>query len=97
MNFTNLSEGQVVPWIKRTAGELGLRIDGEACAYLRQIVGNSLRELFAELEKLRLRYGEETVGVEQVKELALHSRVYTIFELMKSVSERKCAKSLSIL
>jgi DNA polymerase-3 subunit delta len=97
VNFANLSERQVVPWIKRTAGELGLKIDGEACAYLRQIVGNSLRELFAELEKLRLRYGEEAVGVEQVKELALHTRVYTIFELMNRVSERKCAESLRIL
>jgi DNA polymerase-3 subunit delta len=97
VNFTNLSERQVVPWIKRTAGELGLKIDGEACAYLRQIVGSSLRELFAELEKLRLRYGEEAVGVEQVKELALHTRIYTIFELMKRISERNCSESLKIL
>ena len=97
VNFTNLSERQVVPWIKRTAAELGLKIDGEACAYLQQIVGNSLRELFAELEKLRLRYGEEAVGVKQVRELALHTRVYTIFELMKSISERKCSESVRIL
>jgi DNA polymerase-3 subunit delta len=97
VNFANLSERQVVPWIKRTAGELKLKIDGEACAYLRQIVGNSLRELFAELEKLRLRYGEESVGVEQVKELALHTRVYTIFELMNRISERKSPESLRIL
>ncbi len=97
VDFTNLSERQMVPWIKRTAEELGLKIDSEACAYLHQIVGNSLRELFAELEKLRLRYGEEAVGVEQVKELALHSRIYTIFELMKSISERKCSESLRIL
>jgi DNA polymerase-3 subunit delta len=97
VNFTNLSERQVVPWIKRTAGEMGLKIDGEACAYLHQIVGNNLRELFAELEKLRLRYGEEAIGVEQVKELALHTRVYTIFELMNRISERKCSESLRIL
>jgi DNA polymerase-3 subunit delta len=97
VDFTNLSERQMVPWIKRTAEELGLKIDSEACAYLHQIVGNSLRELFAELEKLRLRYGEEVVGVEQVKELALHTRIYTIFELMKSISERKCPESLRIL
>jgi DNA polymerase-3 subunit delta len=97
VNFSKLSERQVIPWIKRTAGELGLKIDGEACAYLRQIVGNSLRELFAELEKLRLRFGEEAVGVKQVKELALHTRIYTIFELMKSISEKKCSESLRIL
>jgi DNA polymerase-3 subunit delta len=97
VNFANLSERQVLSWIKQTAGELGLKIDGEVCAYLRQIVGNGLRELFAELEKLRLRYGEEAVGVKQVKELALHTRVYTIFELMNRISERKCSESLRIL
>jgi DNA polymerase-3 subunit delta len=97
VHFANLSERQVVPWIKRTAGELGLRIDGEACAYLGQIVGNSLRDLYAELEKLHLRYGEEEVGVEQVKALALHTRVYTIFELMNRVSEKNCAESLGVL
>lgn len=97
VNFANLSERQVVPWIKRTALELGFKIDGEASAYLRQIIGNSLRELYAELEKLHLRYEGKAVGVGQVKELAIHTRVYTIFELMNKVSERKCAESLEIL
>jgi DNA polymerase-3 subunit delta len=97
VNFANLSEKQVVPWIKRTARELGLKIDDEACAYLRQIIGNSLRDLFTELEKLHLRYEGKAVGVGQVKELAIHTRVYTIFELMNKVSERKCAESLEIL
>ena len=74
VNFTKLKESQVIPWIRRTAGELEVKIDGQACAYLHQIVGDSLRDLYAELEKLHLRYGEGHVGVEQVKELAVHSR-----------------------
>jgi DNA polymerase-3 subunit delta len=97
VNFTKLRESQVVPWIRGTAGELGLKIDGQAAAYLHQIVGSSLRDLYAELEKLNLRYGEELVGVEQVKGLAIHSRVYTIFELMNKVSEKDCHESLAVL
>ncbi|MGD8229152.1 MAG: DNA polymerase III subunit delta [Desulfobacteraceae bacterium] len=97
VNFTKLRESQVVPWIRGTARELGLKIDGQACAYLHQIVGNSLRDLYAELEKLNLRYGGEMVGVEQVKGLAIHSRVYTIFELMNKVSEKNCHESLAVL
>jgi len=97
VNFTKLRESQVVPWIRGAARELGLKIDGQACAYLHQIVGNSLRDLYAELEKLNLRYGEEMVGVEQVKGLAIHSRVYTIFELMNKVSEKNCHESLAVL
>ncbi|UCF57244.1 MAG: DNA polymerase III subunit delta [Deltaproteobacteria bacterium] len=97
VNFTKLKDSQVVPWIRRTGTELGLKIDGQACAYLHQIVGNSLRDLHAELEKLHLRYGEVEVGVDQVKELAIHSRVYTIFELMNKVSEKNCGESLGVL
>jgi DNA polymerase-3 subunit delta len=97
VNFTKLRESQVVSWIRGTAKELGLRIDGQASAYLHQIVGNSLRDLYGELEKLRLRYEEEMVGVEQVKGLAIHSRVYTIFELMNKVSEKNCPDSLAVL
>jgi DNA polymerase-3 subunit delta len=97
VNFTKLRESQVVPWIRGTAKELGLKIDGQASAYLHQIVGNNLRDLYAELEKLNLRYGEELVGVEQVKGLAIHSRVYTIFELMNKVSEKNCHESLAVL
>ncbi len=97
VHFTRLKEREVVPWIKRTAKELGLNMDGQASAHLHQIVGNRLRDLYAELEKLRLRYGEEHVGVEEVKELAIHSRVYTIFELMQKVSEKNCPESLAVL
>jgi DNA polymerase-3 subunit delta len=97
VNFTKLRESQVVPWIRGTARELGLKIDGQASAYLHQIVGNSLRDLYAELEKLHLRYEEDNVGVEQVKDLAIHSRAYTIFELMNKVSEKNCPESLTVL
>lgn len=97
VHFTKLRENQVVPWIRGVARELGLKIDGQASAYLHQIVGNSLRDLYAELEKLNLRYGGEMVGVEQVKGLAIHSRIYTIFELMNKVSEKNCHESLAVL
>ncbi|UCB50339.1 MAG: DNA polymerase III subunit delta [Deltaproteobacteria bacterium] len=97
VHFTKLRENQVVPWIRGVARELGLKIDGQASAYLHQIVGNSLRDLYAELEKLSLRYGGEMVGVEQVKGLAIHSRIYTIFELMNKVSEKNCQESLAVL
>lgn len=97
VHFTKMKESQVVPWIRQTARELELKIDGQACAYLHQIVGNSLRDLYAELEKLHLRYGKADVGVEQVKELAIRSRAYTIFELMSRVSEKRRSESLDVL
>ena len=95
--FDELKGNQIVPWIKRTASEdLGVTLDGEACAYLHAVVGNRPRELYSELEKLRLRYGK-TVSLDQVKEAVTHSRVYTVFELMDAVSTKDCGSSLRIL
>ena len=95
--FDELKGNQVVPWIKRTASEdLGMTLEGEACAYLHAVVGNRPRELYSELEKLHLRYGK-TVNLDQVKEAVTHSRVYTVFELMDAVSIKDCGSSLRIL
>jgi DNA polymerase-3 subunit delta len=95
--FEELKGKQIVPWIKKTASEdLGMTLDGEACAYLHAVVGNKTRELYSELEKLHLRYGK-TVSLEQVKEAVTHSRVYTVFELLDAVSMKDCDSSLRIL
>ena len=95
--FDELKGKQIVPWIKKTASEdLGMSMDGEACAYLHAVVGNRPREIYSELEKLLLRYGK-TVNLDQVKEAVIHSRVYTVFELMDAVSIKDCGSSLRIL
>jgi DNA polymerase-3 subunit delta len=94
VNFRKLYENQLVPWIKKTAEELGFTIETQACDYLIEIVGNRLIELYSELEKLYLRHGKKTVGVKEVKELAVYSRIYTIFELMDQISLRRPVQSL---
>jgi DNA polymerase-3 subunit delta len=96
VNFEDLRDREVAPWIRNRAGEIGLKIDMKACLYLQQIVGNSPRELSGELEKLYLRYGE-TVGLEQVKDMVKHSRMYTIFELVDRVATKRCRESLMAL
>jgi DNA polymerase-3 subunit delta len=97
VNFKELSDRQVTPWIKKTAKELGISIEDQACAYLQQIAGNRLMELHAELEKLYLRYGKSTVGLEEVKALAIYSRIYSVFELMDEVSFKRRAESILVL
>jgi len=95
--FGELKENEVVPWIRQSAKELNLKLDGQAAVYLQQIMGNSLRDINGELEKLKLRYGDQEVGLEEVKELAVHSRIYSIFELMNMISLRKRQESLEVL
>ncbi|MFO7602023.1 MAG: DNA polymerase III subunit delta [Candidatus Desulfacyla sp.] len=97
VHFKPLYDRQVMPWIKRFAGELGLNITEEGCAYLQAIVGNRLRDLYTEMEKLYLRHGNKTVGDAEIRELAINSRIYTIFELMDEISLRRRENSLAIL
>ena len=94
--FKQLNDRNVVPWIKRTGEDLGLNIETQACEYLQQVVGNSSMDLYSELEKLYVRYGSSTIGIAEVKELAIYSRIYTIFELMDAVS-KKSPETLSLL
>jgi len=95
--FYELREPQIVPWIKQTAGELGLKMDTQACTYLQQVVGNHMRDLYGELEKTRLRFGTQDVGIEQVKELVTHSRIFNIFELLNLISIKNQPGALLVL
>ncbi len=97
VHFKPLYDNQVVPWIMNTAKELGLKMGSGACAYLQQTVGNRLRDLYSELEKIRLYYGKGTVGLEEIEELAIHSRTHTIFELMDQVSMKQRSGAISVL
>jgi DNA polymerase-3 subunit delta len=97
VNFLPLKEREVVPWIRRAARDMGLRLNGQACDYLQHLVGNRARDLYTELEKLLLLCGDKEVGPEQVKDLAIHSRIYTVFQLMDEISCRRCSGSLNIL
>ena len=97
VNFKELNDRQVLPWIKATARELGLNINMEACRHLQEIVGNGSRTLHMELEKLYLRHGSKGIGIAEIKELSIFSRMFTIFELMDEISHRRKAQSLSIL
>lgn len=97
VHFKELYDRQVLPWIKRFAGELGLSITEQGCIYLQGIVGNRLRDLCTEMEKLYLRHGSKTVGEAEVNELAIYSRIYTIFELMDEISLRRRARSIAVL
>jgi DNA polymerase-3 subunit delta len=96
VKFASLKEEEVLPWVKQTAKELGLQIDEDAADYLASIVGNNPRELYGELEKLRLRFSK-IKGIDPVKELVMHSRIYSIFELMEMISTKNCDGSLKAL
>ena len=97
VHFKPLYDSQIPPWIKKMAGDIGLKINGEACEYLHGIIGNRLREIHTELVKLHLRHEDRPIGVAEIKESAVYSRVYTIFELMDHISSKDRSRAVSVL
>jgi len=97
VNFRKLYENQLVPWVKKAAKELGFTMEAEACNYLIEIVGERQIDLYSELEKLYLRYGKKNIGIQEVKQSAVYSRIYTVFELMDYISLRQPVQSLKSL
>lgn len=97
VNFTELRNNQVISWMLNAAREIGLDIDRRGCALLQEVAGNRLRDIYTELEKLKLSFGDKKIGEKEVKELAINSRMYSIFELMDALSEKKISQALSVL
>ncbi|MFC1884740.1 DNA polymerase III subunit delta [Thermodesulfobacteriota bacterium] len=97
VNFKVLYDNQILPWILRLAKEKGIDIERKACEYLQETVGNKLRDLNSELEKIHLLYGNSRVGIEEVKSIAIHSKKYSVFELMDEISLKRCSNSLTFL
>lgn len=95
--FDELKGKQVGAWIRRMAEDLDLDLDREAHDVLQEVVGNRLRDLHGELEKLRIRHGRSRIGAEEVRELAVQSRSFTIFELVNHISERNAPAALAVL
>ncbi|OPX35918.1 MAG: DNA polymerase III subunit delta [Desulfobacteraceae bacterium 4484_190.1] len=97
VNFKKLYDNQIIPWIRKMATDMGFHIEEEACDYLKQIAGDSLMELFSEIEKLYIRYGQKTIGIKEVKELAINSRTFTIFELLDKISLKRSSDAIEVL
>jgi DNA polymerase III subunit delta len=97
IDFKELKSNQIAPWIRRMARELSLNISGQACVYLQNMVGDRMRDLYSELVKLQIRYGNSEIGEKEIHELVIHGRTYNIFELMDALSVKDRRKSLSVL
>jgi len=90
--------GQLIGWIKREAQAYGKGMTREAAEYLKDMVGNRLRELHNEIEKAVAYVGEKPViELGDVEELVSEVKTRTIFELTDAIGTRNSLEALGIL
>lgn len=93
-----LYDNQVPDWIARRIRETGKSADPEACRMLHAYVGNSLRALQNEIDKLFIFVGEKkTISAEDVTEVVGASKGFTVFELQNAVGRKDLREAIRIL
>jgi DNA polymerase III subunit delta len=85
-------------WITRRAKSIGVSISAEAAALLANYIGNQLRLLANELDKLATYAGSgETIGADDVRRLSAQAQEARIFDLTDALAARKRKTALDIL
>lgn len=98
MEFRPLYDNQVAGWISARVAGLGRTIGPEAVRMLSTSVGQSLREIRNEIDKLILFAGRRTeITPDDVSAIVGASREYNIFELQKAIGIRQTGRAVLIV
>jgi DNA polymerase-3 subunit delta len=98
VEFPRLWESQISAWITKRVKEQGKKIETNAIHILQDLVGNELHDLAKEIDKLVTYVGDvEKITPAHVESVAGSSRSHNVFQLIDSIGERDCKRSLLIL
>ena len=91
-------DNDIPGWITTRIKKKGREITLEACRLMQHYVGNSLREIENEIEKLFIFVGEKKeIDEDDVSEVVGMSKHYNVFELQKAIGRRDAKQSFEIL
>jgi DNA polymerase III subunit delta len=93
-----LYDNQVPGWIADRIKHLGKEANAEACRLMQAYVGNSLRSLQNEIDKLFIFIGDrKQVTVEDIAAVVGATKGYTIFELQNAIGRKDSKEAVKIL
>jgi DNA polymerase-3 subunit delta len=93
-----LYDNQVPTWIAERVRQQGRELNAEASRLIQAYVGNSLRSLQNELDKLYVFIGDrKVITPEDVAAIVGAMKGYTIFELQNAIGRRDAKEALKIL
>jgi DNA polymerase-3 subunit delta len=96
--FNPLYDNQVPAWISERCKKMGKDVDLEACRLLQAYIGNSLRAIQNELDKLFTYLDERTrVTPEDVADVVGVTRGFTVFDLQNAIGKKNLEQALRIM
>ncbi|MFA4909958.1 MAG: DNA polymerase III subunit delta [Desulfobacteria bacterium] len=85
-------------WIQRLANRFSKKISKDAVAFLMELVGNNLQQIYNETEKVSIFIGEkQTIEIEDLEAVVTDIKVESIFTLIDSVGNKNREKALNLL
>lgn len=98
VSFYPLWEGEVIAWIKGKIEKERKKISSQALLYFKDRVGNDLREVNSEIEKLVLyTHPKRVIEKKDVEEAVGEGKGTGVFDLTKAVREKALSRALFIL
>lgn len=94
VDFSPLKGRDLNEWINKRARQLGKVMEPAAMAVLVTAVGNDLRQLNTELEKLACHAAAEKIAAADVEIMVSKTAELSIFDLVDAVGERKYKKAI---
>jgi DNA polymerase-3 subunit delta len=96
-NFPMLRDKELPAWINRRVAGVGGRITSQAVGLLVTMIGNDLRTLANEIDKLVLYTAGRNIEAEDVRSIVSHARETSIFTLVDAIMEGKTGSAVALL
>ncbi|MEO7986362.1 MAG: DNA polymerase III subunit delta, partial [Gemmatimonadales bacterium] len=97
VSFEPLAEARALKWLARRAGELGVKLEGEAALHLWKAVGGDLGTVASELQKLAALPSDSPLTVEQVGGVLGVRHGETIYDWRDTVLEGNGGRAIALL
>lgn len=92
--FATPAQQQLPTWIRRRVHKKGGKIDGQAANMLAEVIGDDVRLLDAELEKLVNYAGGDVIDAHMVELLVPYTQQANIFDMVDAIGQRNAALAL---
>ncbi|MGA1794228.1 MAG: DNA polymerase III subunit delta [bacterium] len=98
VRFYTLFKEQVPDWIRKRASHIGVQMSRSAAQLMEELVGSDLTLLANELDKMALYLQpKKRIDIKEVEEVVGNIRIFSIFELTRSLGEKRAGESVRML